>query len=785
MATPISSAPPLFVPVHLEPHKDSGKDIEGTSANPEDTAGAKQAKKKAEEAATKKSKDRARDSEAKGKWWPCTTTETELHNLEAEGFLKPGSWRTIPGALTPAPEAGEWVVTKALVERGFSLPPSDFFLEILKAYEMQPHHISPNSILAISNHVALCEGHLRVTPELSLFQFYFLVKKEKISQTSTLATCGGITFKLRTGRVYPHMDRNEFVRYWSGNFFYLKDVVDPASPKVLPELKDGPPSETPAWTQCPHLSKSPQLTRAVRRICKLTEEGLSGKDLTMSWFTKRIQPLQHRDRLPASSLEGNTDPEVASDAEVPAALAPSKRKIGASSGSGPTAKRARDVLSTAATRKAEAEKKRLKLIDSSNQNQPNIHQFFMSSVKNPGTKPPKNPKKKAKPSPATMPVTPQVEAPPKPCSSTAVDPKDVINLDDLPEDPTTESGHGGSGKGDSGKDASSSHPPPERQDTTLAEATAHDAENKMLSGATGTPQTHPHLFPVLQRAPLSQRHAEMMRLMNEVWGNPETEEQMLAKLEGEIKLFFAQHKHVRQNTRKLHEDLRVHVMEQKTEIDGLSYADSQKSITLLETRIKNYEEEIAKRPSIDDLSAQVKVLEAENESLKKFLKESSEEETKKRKELTDKHIQEVSDLAENLKKIQNRVKTLAAKNKGQEAEAEAIDKLIFPTLGFDWTKESALKRSEAYEEAQNSIDDLIEACRGIAHSLSLKRVGTKLIDTMTKLMRQVPELIKDWQESSARGVASLALATCKAHFPTMNFADIARGAPKGTNMRAA
>jgi hypothetical protein len=29
----------------------------------------------------------------------------------------------------------------------------------------------------------------------------------------------------------------------------------------------------------------------------LTEEGLTGKDLTMSWFTKRIQPLQHRDRL--------------------------------------------------------------------------------------------------------------------------------------------------------------------------------------------------------------------------------------------------------------------------------------------------------------------------------------------------------------------------------------------------------------------------------------------------------------------------------------------------------
>jgi hypothetical protein len=39
----------------------------------------------------------------------------------------------VPGALISAPEAGEWVVNKALVERGFSLPPSDFFTEMLKA----------------------------------------------------------------------------------------------------------------------------------------------------------------------------------------------------------------------------------------------------------------------------------------------------------------------------------------------------------------------------------------------------------------------------------------------------------------------------------------------------------------------------------------------------------------------------------------------------------------------------------------------------------------------------
>ena len=105
------------------------------------------------------------------------------------------------------------------------------------------------------------------------------------------------------------------------------------------------------------------------------------------------------------------------------------------------------------------------------------------------------------------------------------------------------------------------------------------------------------------------------------------------------------------------------------------------------------------------------------------------------------------------------------------------------SLGFEWTKESTLKRTEAYEEARTSIEDLIEACRGIAKSLNLKKAKTTVIDRMTNLMKNVPELIKDWQESSSRGVAALVLATCKAHFPTMKYADVARGAPKGTTMR--
>jgi hypothetical protein len=148
-ATPISSAPLPFIPVQLDPIKGSGKTIEGATSNPADLDGKKQMENKVEEAAANKLKARSREGEVKGQWWPCTSGEDELRSFEAEGFLQPGSWRVVPGALVPAPEAGEWVLTRALVECGFSLPSSDFFLEILEVYNLQPHNISPNSVLAI------------------------------------------------------------------------------------------------------------------------------------------------------------------------------------------------------------------------------------------------------------------------------------------------------------------------------------------------------------------------------------------------------------------------------------------------------------------------------------------------------------------------------------------------------------------------------------------------------------------------------------------------------------
>lgn len=79
-------------------------------------------------------------------------------------------------------------------------------------------------------------------------------------------------------------------------------------------------------------------------------------------------------RVPST---GHADPEATSEAEAPEASRPAKRKKPAPSS--PYAKRPRETLSIAATRKAEAEKKRLALIITSNKGQPAIQHFFKPS----------------------------------------------------------------------------------------------------------------------------------------------------------------------------------------------------------------------------------------------------------------------------------------------------------------------------------------------------------------------------------------------------------------------
>ncbi|KAK1661201.1 hypothetical protein QYE76_049360 [Lolium multiflorum] len=198
----------------------------------------------------KASKARIREGE-RGQWWPCETTDTELRELQNEGMIS-AHWSFIRDTVVPKPGAGEVVMTKAWVERGLSLPCSEFFLSILNTYGLQPHNICPNSYLLLSNFATLCEGHLGIRPDVKLWQFFFRVKKE--TKDKAMLNCGSMTFMLRPGRMYPPHDSHESVRYWNAGWFYEKNVSVPEIHDGLPKFNNEPPEELASWSFVPSLA---------------------------------------------------------------------------------------------------------------------------------------------------------------------------------------------------------------------------------------------------------------------------------------------------------------------------------------------------------------------------------------------------------------------------------------------------------------------------------------------------------------------------------------------------
>ncbi|KAK1680348.1 hypothetical protein QYE76_041196 [Lolium multiflorum] len=249
---------------------------------------------KGQEAENKRaSKARNREGD-RGQWCPCETTDVELRELQNEGMIS-AHWSFIRDTDVPKPGTGEVVMTKAWVERGLSLPCSEFFLSVLNTYGLQPHNICPNSYLLLSNFATLCEGHLGIRPDVKLWQFFFRVKKE--TKDKAMVNCGSMTFMLRPGRMYPPHDSHESVRYWNAGWFYEKKASVPNIHQGLPKFVNEPPEELASWSFVPSLAQTPILEKAARRISWLVHDGLTGAQLTLSWFTRRIQPLRYSARL--------------------------------------------------------------------------------------------------------------------------------------------------------------------------------------------------------------------------------------------------------------------------------------------------------------------------------------------------------------------------------------------------------------------------------------------------------------------------------------------------------
>ena len=78
--------------------------------------------------------------------------------------------------ITPEPLEGERVVFRSHFLCGIGLPVSAFFRSWLDFYQLQPHHLPPNTVVLLSAFVTLCEGYLGVLPTLELWGDFYQSK---------------------------------------------------------------------------------------------------------------------------------------------------------------------------------------------------------------------------------------------------------------------------------------------------------------------------------------------------------------------------------------------------------------------------------------------------------------------------------------------------------------------------------------------------------------------------------------------------------------------------------
>jgi hypothetical protein len=134
----------------------------------------------------------------------------------------------------------EMLMLKSHVERGLSMPPSDFFSNFLQFYGLQLHQILPNSL---ARYVAFCEGYLGIPPRVDLF---FCVQPN-IKDDESLHTCGTDSFVLQSTKEYPFIPPLDSAKGKRDSYFYMADKAVRGQTFGLRPFENVPAESRDSW----------------------------------------------------------------------------------------------------------------------------------------------------------------------------------------------------------------------------------------------------------------------------------------------------------------------------------------------------------------------------------------------------------------------------------------------------------------------------------------------------------------------------------------------------------
>ena len=228
----------------------------------------------------------------RGAWEGSIVTVDDIKKLRISRKIPMEVECRIPiGEFAPTPQEGEFVVFAAHFERGFALPASPFFRQMLDRLEIQPHHLPGNAITTIAGFVTCCEAYLSLLPSMEIWAKFFTLRphvipdKDLPAGTKPMTQCGSAMVVPRKNSIFPRIQGLESVKRWQQSYFYVKNPEGTVDYIKLPKFVIGPPAQRTHWNYNP-MDSIPEVNLVTETIRVLVDEGMTADDLLLTFLSR-------------------------------------------------------------------------------------------------------------------------------------------------------------------------------------------------------------------------------------------------------------------------------------------------------------------------------------------------------------------------------------------------------------------------------------------------------------------------------------------------------------------
>ena len=219
-----------------------------------------------------------------------------MESAGADGVPARKASEVFPPSATRTPK--QIPIFDSFMLMGLVPPFSDFFMEILRAYQLKLLHLMPGAILDLAVFAHTCEAFVGVMPSVALFRHFFY---PRIGGQGWMGSSVTFCFRPNIKWAFPLMETKSRWEEWRDHWFLV------GVPEADAQLEE--PTERPVdldtWRSVS--LQDEQFSEGVARFKLLREKEVSRDAIVAHFLRNRLAPLQKRPH-PAWNFQGPGDP---------------------------------------------------------------------------------------------------------------------------------------------------------------------------------------------------------------------------------------------------------------------------------------------------------------------------------------------------------------------------------------------------------------------------------------------------------------------------------------------